>query len=76
MYMFTKIYKTKNVRPKFKIRDLIGAADSKKTFSKGDSANWSYKFYEITKFINDTISSYRFDDLPERYNEAFSKKLS
>ena len=45
-----------------------------KTFSKGDTTNWSYKLYKITELIIDTIPSYRLDNLPERYNEALLKK--
>ena len=36
--------------------------------------NWSYKLYKLTEIINDTIPSYRIDNLPERYNEALLKK--
>ena len=36
--------------------------------------NWSYKLYKITETINDTIPSYRLDNLPERYNESLLKK--
>ena len=49
-------------------------ADLKKTFSKGDTTNWSYILYKITEISNDTIASYRLDNLPERYNEAFLEK--
>ena len=55
--------------PKFKLGDLVRTADIRKVFSKGDSTNWSYKFYTITEVIHDTIPSYRIDYLPERYNE-------
>ena len=56
-------------RPKFKIADLVRAADFKRVFSKGDSTNYSYKLYTITEVIHDTIPSYRIDFLTERYNE-------
>ena len=36
--------------------------------------NWSYKLYKITEICNDTIPSYRLDNLKERYNEALLKK--
>ena len=42
-------------------------------FSKGDTTNWSYRFYKFTERITDTIPSFHIDDLPERYNEAFLK---
>ena len=56
------------------MNDLVRVADLKKTFSKGDTTNWSYKLYKITEIINDTIPSYGIDNLIERYNEALLKK--
>ena len=55
--------------PKYKLGQLVRTADIKKVFSKGDSTNYSYKLYTITKVIHDTIPSYRIDYLPERYNQ-------
>ena len=66
--------KRKKVTPKFQVNDLIRTADIKKTFSKGDTTNWSYKLYKITELIIDTIPSNRLDNLPERYNESLLKK--
>ena len=66
--------KRKKVKPKYEIGDLVRTADLKKTFSKGDTTNWSYKLYKITEIINDTIPSYNIDNLPERYNESLLKK--
>ena len=66
--------KRKKIKPKYEIGDLVRTADLKKTFSKGDTTNWSYKLYKITEIINDTIPSYRVDNLPERYNESLLKK--
>ena len=66
--------KRKKVKPKFQINDLVRTADLKKTFSKGDTTNWSYKLYKITEIINDTIPSYKIDNLTERYNESLLKK--
>ena len=66
--------KRKKVKPKYEIGDLVRTADLKKTFSKGDTTNWSYKLYKITKIINDTIPSYKIDNLTERYNESLLKK--
>ena len=66
--------KRKKIKPKYKIGDLVRTADLKKTFSKGDTTNWSYKLYKITELINDTIPSYHIDNLAERYNEALLKK--
>ena len=31
------------IKPKYKIGDLVRTADLKRTFSKGDTTNWSYK---------------------------------
>ena len=66
--------KRKKVKPKYEIGDLVRTADLKKTFSKGDTTNWSYKLYKITEIINDTIPSYKIDNLKERYNESLVKK--
>ena len=56
-------------QPKYKLGQLVRTADIRKVFSKGDSTNYSYKFYTITEVIHDTIASYKIDYLPERYNE-------
>ena len=61
-------------KPKFQINNLVRTADLKKTFSKGDTTNWSSKLYKITEIINDTIPSYKIDKLSERYNESLLKK--
>ena len=58
--------KRKKIKPKYQIGDLVRTADLKKTFSKGDTTNWFYKLYKITEIINDTIPSYRLDNLKER----------
>ena len=62
------------MNPKFQVNDLVRTADLKRTFSKGDTTNWSYKLYKITEKINDTIPNYRPDNLKERYNESLLKK--
>ena len=66
--------KREKVKPKYEIGDLVRTADLKKTFSKGDTTNWSYKMYKITEIINGTIPSYKIDNLKERYNESLLKK--
>ena len=66
--------KRKKIKPKYEIGDLVRTADLKRTFSKGDTTNWSYKLYKITEIINDAIPSYRLDNLPERYNQSLLKK--
>ena len=66
--------KRKKIKPKFQLNDLVRTADLKKTFSKSDTTNWSYKLYKITEIINDTIPSYHIDKLKERYNESLLKK--
>ena len=65
--------KRKKVKPKFQINDLVRVAVLKRTFSKGDTTNWSYKLYKITEITNDTKPSYKIDNLPERYNESLVK---
>ena len=49
--------KRKKIKPKYEIGDLVRTADLKKTFSKKDTTNWSYKIYITTEIINDTIPS-------------------
>ena len=66
--------KRKKIKPKYEIGNLVRTADLKKTFSKGDTTNWSYNLYKITEIINDTIPSYKIDNLSERYNESLLKK--
>ena len=66
--------KRKKLKPKYEIGDLVRTADLKRTFSKGDTTNWSHKLYKITEIINDVIPSYRLDNLPERYNQSLLKK--
>ena len=66
--------KRKKITPKFQVNDLVRTADLKKIFSKGGTTNWSYRLYKITEIINDTIPSYKIDNLPQRYNESLLKK--
>ena len=66
--------KRNKIKPKFQINDLVRTADLKKTFSKGDTTNWSYKLFKITEIINETVPSYRLDNLKERYNESLLKR--
>ena len=65
--------KGKKIKPKFQVDNLVRTADIKKTFSKGDTTNWSYKLYKNTEVINDTKPSYKIDNISERYNEALLK---
>ena len=66
--------KRNKIKPKYKMGDLVRTADLKKTFSQSETNNWSYKLYKISEIINDTIPSYKVDNLPERYNESLLKK--
>ena len=66
--------KRNKIKPKFQINDLVRTADLKRTFSKGDTTNWSYKLYKITEIFNDTIPGYKIDNLKERYNESLLRK--
>ena len=68
------IGKRNKIIPKFKINDLFRTANLKKRFSKGDTTKWSYRLYKITETVNDTIPSYKINNLPERYNESLLKK--
>ena len=66
--------KRKKIKPKFQLNDLVRTVDLRKTFSKGDTTNWSDTLYKVTEIINDTIPSYKIDNLPESYNESLLKK--
>ena len=66
--------KRKKRKPKYEVGDLVRTADLKKTFSKSDRTNWSYELYKNTEIINDTLPSYKIDNLKERYNESLLKK--
>ena len=68
--------KRTKIKPRYEIGDLVRTADLTRTFSKGDTTNWSYKLYKITGIIDDTIPSYRLDNLPERYNQSLLKKTN
>ena len=57
-------------KPKFNLGKLVRTADIKGVFSEGGSTNYSYKIYTITELIHDTTPSYRYDNLPEKYNES------
>ena len=61
--------KRRKFNPKFKLGQLVRTADIRRVFSKGDSTNYSYKLYTKLEVIHDSITSYRIDYLPERYNE-------
>ena len=74
-YVYKKsLNKRQKIKPNSQQNDLVRTADLKKTFSKSDTHNWSYKVYKITENINDTLPSYRIANLSGRYNEAFLKK--
>ena len=76
-YVYNNLLDKRNkIKPKFQINDLVRVADLKKTFSKGDTTNWSYKLYKITEIIKDTIPTYHIDNLKERYNEVLLKKTN
>ena len=66
--------KRKKVKPEFQVNDLVRTADLKRTFSKGDTNNWSYKKYKITEFVKVSKSIYKTHNLLERYNESLLKK--
>ena len=75
VYVYKNLLDKRNkIKPKYEIGDLVRTADLKKTFSKGDTTNWSYKLYKITEIVNDTFPSYHIDNLPERYNGALLEK--
>ena len=74
-YVYKNLLDRRNkIKPKFQLNEFVRVADLKETFSKGDTTNWSYKLYKITEIINDTMPSYKINNLPERYNESLLKK--
>ena len=68
------IDKGRKLNPNYQNHNLVCRADLEKRFSKGDTTNWSHKFYESTEIVKDTIPSYKIDQLLETYNEALLKK--
>ena len=66
--------KRKKINPKCQVNDLVRTTDLKKTFSKGDTTNWSYKWYKTTEILIDTKPSYEKNNLKEGHNEALLKK--
>ena len=68
------IDKRKKIKTKFQVNDLVRTADLKRTFSKGDTTNWSYKYYKTSQNIIDTIPSFEIDNLLERHNELLLKR--
>ena len=70
------LYKRRKIKPKYQIKDLVRVSDLQKTFSEGDTTNWSYKLYKVTENVNETIPSYHSGNLSERYNEALLKKTN
>ena len=66
----------KKIKPNYRIGDLVRTLDKTKTFSKSHTTTLSYKLYENTEIIKNTIASYRIDNLPERYIEALLKKTN
>ena len=65
--------KGKKNTPKYKIGVSVRTSGLKKIFSKGHTTNWSFDLYEITEIMNDSIPSYKIDQLPQRYTEALLK---
>ena len=70
------IDRRKKINAKFQVNNLVRTTDSKKTFSKSDTNNWSHKLYKITEITNESIPRYKIDNLKERYNESLLKKTN
>ena len=75
-YVYKNILdKRKKFKPKHEIGELVRTLDLRnKRLLKSDKTNWSYKLYKITELLNDTIPSYKIDNLKQRNNEALLKK--
>ena len=61
----------KKLKPKFQVNDLVRTAVLRRTFSKGDTTNWSHKLYKITEIVNDTIPSYKIDQHPKDIKKPY-----
>ena len=68
--------KRKRIKAKFKIHDFVRVADLKRIFWKGDTTNWSYNLYKNTEKVRYTVASFRADNLADRYNEHYRKRLN
>ena len=66
--------KLKKIKQKLEIHNLVRFGDLRERFSKKDTANWSYRLYEITEIFNDTIPSYKINQFPERYKETLLRR--
>ena len=66
--------KRKKIKPVSEKGSLVRTAALKKTFSKGDTTNWSHKLYKNTEILIDTIPAHKVYNLPERQNESLLKK--
>ena len=74
-YVYKNLLDKRNkIKPNYEVCDLVRTADLKKTFSKSDTTNWSYILYKITEIVNDTVPSFKINNLPEKYNESLLKK--
>ena len=54
-------------KPIYQLGQLLRSADIKKFSTKGETTNYSYKFYTFTEVINNTIPSPRFNCLSKIY---------
>ena len=72
--IFQKFLKNKNNKIIIEYILLLNYHQYKLPKKRSDLTNWSYKVYEITEIVNDTIPSYKMNNSPERYNEALLKK--
>ena len=64
--------KREKPKPKYQLGQLVRTADNKRVHSKSDTTTWSCNLYTINEVLHDTISSYRVDCVPGRYNEILS----
>ena len=75
-FVYQKILvKRKKVKRKMNVGDFVKTADIKKTFSKVYTIIWSKKWHKITKSKIDAIRSCGIYTLPDRFSEAFPKKI-
>ena len=57
-FVYKKLLDKRKKNSKFQLNDFVRTTDLKKTFSKFNTSNWSYKLYKVTEIIVDTIPSF------------------
>ena len=72
-YLQNFITQKKKDQTKKKVEDLVRTSNLKKIFLDRIQLIGLINSVKFQKIINETIPSYHFDNLPERYNETLLK---